>query len=105
VSPSEWTEHPIGKVAEQVKSGAPSPSTSDLSKLRSFETVVERRYEEHLYDLCRNEYEHRERRIEQHKGIFGFGADWAKVKQIQNEKLPNCEKLTALQYQQKTQKR
>ncbi|CAE6418173.1 unnamed protein product [Rhizoctonia solani] len=105
VSPNEWTEHPIGKVAEQVKAGAPAPSTSDLSKLRSFETVVERRYEEHLYDLCRNEYEHRERRTEQHKGIFGFGADWTKVKQIQNEKLPNCEKLTALQYKQKTQKR
>ncbi|ELU43413.1 endoplasmic reticulum protein [Rhizoctonia solani AG-1 IA] len=105
VSPNEWTEHPIGKVAEQVKAGAPTPSTSDLLKLRSFETIVERRYEEHLYDLCRNEYEHRERRMEQHKGIFGFGADWDKVKQIQNEKLPNCEKLTALQYKQKTQKR
>ncbi|KAF8757834.1 DnaJ protein [Rhizoctonia solani] len=87
VSPNEWTEHPIGKVAEQVKAGAPTPSTSDLLKLRSFETI------------------HRERRMEQHKGIFGFGADWDKVKQIQNEKLPNCEKLTALQYKQKTQKR
>ncbi|KEP52770.1 endoplasmic reticulum protein [Rhizoctonia solani 123E] len=104
VSPKEWAEHPIGKVAEQIKAGSSEASTSDRSKLRSFETVVERRYEEHLYDICRHEYEHRERRIDQNKGIFGFGADWEKVRTIQAEKLPHCEKLTALQYKQKTHK-
>ncbi|KAG8756913.1 hypothetical protein FRC11_004928 [Ceratobasidium sp. 423] len=105
VSPNEWAEHPIGKVAEQVKAGTSSASSSDLSRLRSFETVVERRYEEHLYDLCRMEYEHRERRIDQNKGIFGFGADWEKVRQIQAEKLLHCEKFNALQLKQKTHKR
>ncbi|CAE6457028.1 unnamed protein product [Rhizoctonia solani] len=104
VSPKEWAEHPIGKAAEQVKAGSSDASASDLSKLRSFETVVERRYEEHLYDLCRHEYEHRERRIEQNKGIFGFGADWEQVRKIQAEKLPHCEKLTALQLKQKTRR-
>ncbi|KAJ1306634.1 hypothetical protein OPQ81_007630 [Rhizoctonia solani] len=105
VSPKEWAEHPIGKVAEQVKAGNSGTSNSDLSKLRSFENVVERRYEEHLYDLCRMEYEHRERRIDQNKGILGFGADWDKVRQIQAEKLPHCEKLNALQLKQKTHRR
>jgi DnaJ family protein B protein 12 len=80
-------------------------NAKDASQLRSFERIVEQRYEEHLYDLCRNEFEHRERRIEQQKGFFGFGADWDKVRQIQTEKLPNCEKLSALQLKQKTQKR
>ncbi|CAE7074872.1 unnamed protein product [Rhizoctonia solani] len=97
VSPREWAEHPIGKVAEQIKTGSSEASASDLSKLRSFEAVVERRYEEQLYDICRHEYEHRERRIDQNKGIFGFGADWDKVRKLQAEKLPHCEKLTALQ--------
>ncbi|KAH7335455.1 hypothetical protein B0J17DRAFT_719983 [Rhizoctonia solani] len=104
VSSNEWAEHPIGKVAEQIKAGTSQATVGELSKLRSFETVVERRYEEHLYDLCRVEYEHKERRIEQNKGIFGFGADWEKVRQIQKEKLPHCEKLTALRLKQNSPK-
>lgn len=104
VSPTEWAEHPIGKAAEQANAGS-TTNSKEAAQLRSFERIVEQKYEELLYDLCRGEFEHRERRIEQQKGFFGFGADWDKVREIQAEKMPSCEKLNALQLKQKTLKR
>lgn len=101
VSPTEWAEHPIGKAAENVNAGAAS-NTKDALHFRSFERVVEKHYEEHLYSLCQAEYENKERRIDQQKGFFGFGADWDRVREIQGESLPYCEKLKDLQLKQRT---
>ena len=46
---------------------------------------------------CGNEQEDRRDRIDRSRGVFGFGADWEKIAQIQNEKLPSCEKLRKLE--------
>ncbi|KAF8605828.1 DnaJ-domain-containing protein [Ceratobasidium sp. AG-I] len=96
VSPVEWAEHPIGKAAENDNSGT-TANTKEASHFRSFERVVEKHYEEHLYSLCAAEHENKERRIDQQKGFFGFGADWDRVREIQGENLPYCQKFTELQ--------
>ena len=45
---------------------------------------------------CSNEREDKRDRIDRNRGLFGLGADWEKIAQIQNEALPSCERLTAL---------
>ncbi|KAG8717540.1 hypothetical protein FRC08_007269 [Ceratobasidium sp. 394] len=102
VSQSEWAQHPVGKAAEHIKTVGKEQSPKEAAQLRSFERVVERHYEEHLYNLCQNEAELREHRIQQHQGFLGFGADWEKIRGIRAEPMPNCEKLNSLRSKDKT---
>ena len=46
-----------------------------------------------LRNGCNREIEDKERRMEQHKGFFGIGGDWAMVQQIRAEAMPSCQKL------------
>ncbi|KAG8744993.1 hypothetical protein FRC10_009101 [Ceratobasidium sp. 414] len=102
VSQSEWAQHPVGKAAEHIKTVGKEQSQKETAQLRSFERVVERQYEEHLYNLCQNEAELKEHRIQQHQGFLGFGADWDKIRGIQAEPMPNCEKLKTLRHKDKS---
>jgi len=63
------------------------------SKLRGFERVVERTFVSGLQSQCRGELDSQERRMEQHRGLFGIGANWEEVRKIKAEKLPACDKL------------
>ncbi|KAG9128532.1 hypothetical protein FRC07_003421 [Ceratobasidium sp. 392] len=102
VSPSEWSQHPVGKAAEHIKTEGKDQIQKEAAQLRSFERAVERQYDEHLYNLCQHEADTREHRIQQHQGFFGFGADWDKIETIRAEKLPNCEKLKSLRLKDKS---
>ncbi|KAG9102954.1 hypothetical protein FRC06_000659 [Ceratobasidium sp. 370] len=102
VSQSEWAQHPVGKAAEHIKTVGKEQSQKEAAQLRSFERVVERQYEEHLYNLCQNDAELKEHRIQQHHGFLGFGADWEKIRGIQAEPMPSCEKLKTLRLKDKS---
>lgn len=62
-------------------------------KLRSFENGIERVYVGSLRNGCNREAEDKERRMEQHRGFFGIGGDWAKVEEIRVEAMPSCQRL------------
>ncbi|KAF9512692.1 hypothetical protein BS47DRAFT_1345124 [Hydnum rufescens UP504] len=92
VNKQEFETHPI---YESIPLSARSLNQAGTvsPKLRSFENGVERVYVGSLRNGCNRELEDKERRMEQHRGFFGFGGDWEKVKQIQAEVMPSCQRL------------
>ncbi|QRW02894.1 DnaJ domain protein [Ceratobasidium sp. AG-Ba] len=99
---ADWTQHPVGKAAERVQTGGNDKSQKDTAQLRNFERVVERQYEEHLYNLCRMDMEHQDDQVRQQHGFLGFGADWEKIREIRKQPLPNCEQLQLLRLRDKS---
>ncbi|KAG8727542.1 hypothetical protein FRC12_022415 [Ceratobasidium sp. 428] len=102
VSQSEWAQYAVGMAEQHMKTAGKEQSKKEAAQLRSFERVVERQYEEHLYNLCQHEADTREHRAQQHQGVFGFGADWDKIRSIRAETLPHCEKLKLLRLKDQT---
>lgn len=64
--------------------------------LRKFEDTVDQTYTQDLYARCRAGMNRKEQRKDAEVGIFGFGTDWDKVKQIQEEVIESCEELKRL---------
>jgi len=92
VNPTEFKAHPIWEsIPETHRSEKAAGAVS--SKLRGFERVVERTFVSGLQSQCRAELDSQERRMEQHRGLFGIGANWEEVRKIKAEKLPGCDKL------------
>ncbi|SCV70041.1 BQ2448_1435 [Microbotryum intermedium] len=81
-----------------------SKTTEQVQRLRipkslaTFERTVEQTYVARLQHTCRQELQYRDERLDRARGFLGFGADWDKVREITNEKLPRCEELSKLGY-------
>lgn len=86
VNAAEFSGHPIA--AELARNdNKPGP------QLRKFEGNVERAFTQDLYAQCQRGLDRKQRREDQEVGIFGFGTDWDKVKQIREEPIESCDKL------------
>ncbi|GAA97670.1 uncharacterized protein L969DRAFT_49370 [Mixia osmundae IAM 14324] len=68
------------------------------SNLRRFEETIEENYIHMLQVRCQREMEDRTERIQREKGLFGIGADWAKIRKMQQERSLHCQKLRAAGY-------
>ena len=64
--------------------------------LSRFEEVVDRAFTEDKYAQCRRGLESKRRRREAEEGIFGLGADWNKIRSIEQEKVEACEILKSM---------
>lgn len=64
--------------------------------IAKFESNIERVYTRELYNRCQSGVDAKERRKEREIGVFGIGANWEKVRQIEAEKVQECEELRRL---------
>ncbi|KAF9530448.1 hypothetical protein CPB83DRAFT_810841 [Crepidotus variabilis] len=102
VNPTEFSSHPkIG--AEMAKAGMKVVRGKGKQRgpyLQDFEERVEQFYVNDLFHQCSRASERKQRQREQEVGVFGWGTDWEKVKQIESEVIQSCEeykRLRALQ--------
>ncbi|VDC03478.1 unnamed protein product [Peniophora sp. CBMAI 1063] len=79
VNSAEFSAHP--SIGAEVERGTPGPALS------RFEEAVDRAFTEDKYAQCRRGLESKRRRREAEEGIFGIGADWKKIKSIEQEKV------------------
>ncbi|OCH87519.1 DnaJ-domain-containing protein [Obba rivulosa] len=86
VNAAEFGGHPI---AAELARGASTPGP----ELRRFEKSIENAFTRELYGRCQRGLEDKERRKDREIGVFGFGTDWEKVKQIEAEPIESCDKL------------
>ena len=70
--------------------------TADKPLLYEFEKKVEDRYTQELLHHCQKGMRSKEMRKQDEMGIFGIGTDWAKVKKIEEERIPSCDELKKL---------
>lgn len=63
------------------------------SKLRGFERDVEETHIRQLQADCHNFNVIKQRKIAEETGLFGWGADYDKIRKIRAEKHPSCDKL------------
>jgi DnaJ homolog subfamily B member 12 len=90
VNAAEFSSHPIA--AEIARSGK-SDKPQSLPALHRFEEKVDRTFTQETYALCQRGLDSKQRRKDQASGFFGIGADWEKVKQIEQETVESCETL------------
>jgi len=96
VNPNEFMNHPtIGP--ELVNLGIDLKQQTEPLKfkrgpmLSKFEAGLESLYKQDLYSRCELGMERKERAKQAEIGLFGFGADWDKVRKIQAEPVKECE--------------
>lgn len=63
------------------------------SKLRGFERGVEETHIRALQSECHTFNVIKQRKIAEETGLFGWGADYDKIRKLRAEKSPSCEKL------------
>jgi len=90
VNGPEFSAHP--QIAADLAAG----SGSLRGALGRFEGSVEKLYTQDLYSQCQRGLDRRERRKEAEVGVFGFGTDWDKVREIEKEAVESCEELKKL---------
>ncbi|KZV61132.1 DnaJ-domain-containing protein [Peniophora sp. CONT] len=88
VNSAEFSAHP--SIGAEVARGTPGPALS------RFEEAVDRAFTEDKYAHCRRGMESKRRRREAEEGIFGLGADWNKIRSIDQEKVEACEVLKSM---------
>lgn len=103
VNSAEFSGHPIA--AEIAKAASVSAEkgkgpTGIPRALKKFEDSVDKAYVQDKYSLCQRGMDFKQRRKDEAIGFFGIGADWEKVKAIENEKIEACEILKGLGYLQ-----
>jgi DnaJ family protein B protein 12 len=87
VNGPEFARHPIGA---ELARGSADTRTPGLSR---FEDIVDRAFAGEKYSQCQRGMESKRRRREREVGLFGIGADWEKVKRIDEETIEACEVL------------
>ncbi|KAF8317757.1 uncharacterized protein EI90DRAFT_2943014 [Cantharellus anzutake] len=92
VDNAEFERHPIYQSIPAASRPLKQAGASSY-KLHVFEQLVERTYVDTVRNGCSRELEDKRRRMEQHEGFFGIGADWQKIEQIKGESTPSCQKL------------
>ncbi|PSR82617.1 hypothetical protein PHLCEN_2v6050 [Hermanssonia centrifuga] len=89
VNAAEFSGHPIAaELARNDKQTGP--------ELRRFEGSVEKIYTQDLYSQCQRGLDRKERLKNQEVGVFGFGTDWDRVRQIEEEPISSCDELRKL---------
>jgi DnaJ family protein B protein 12 len=95
VNPRQFNSHPIYESIPENFRASKTAGTSS-AKLYGFEREVEKTFVSAHRHQCNKELEDKERRMDAHRGLFGLGADWDKIKLIQKEPMPSCEKLRSM---------
>ncbi|GAA5904513.1 hypothetical protein JCM5296_005467 [Sporobolomyces johnsonii] len=68
------------------------------SSLLSFERNVERSFINRLQNYCRHEINMRQEKLERARGFLGIGTDYDKIREITQQKLEHCERLSQYGY-------
>lgn len=92
VNPQEFQSHPIFESIPEKSRNSPQAGTNSY-KLRTFEAGIERGFVSSLRSSCNREFESKERRMDQHRGIFGFLGDPDMMEKIRQEPMPSCQRL------------
>ncbi|BEJ13726.1 hypothetical protein CspHIS471_0309000 [Cutaneotrichosporon sp. HIS471] len=92
VNPTEWESSAVWKsVPEQYRQRKDAAQFS--SKLKHFEFDVEQTQIQHLQAECRAFDNARQRKIAEEAGVFGWGADYAKIRELRSQTNAACEQL------------
>ena len=67
-----------------------------MPALQRFDENVDRAFKQETYAECQRGLDSKQRRKDQAFGLFGIGADWEKIKQIEAETVESCERLKAM---------
>jgi len=95
VNPQEFQSHPIYKsIPEQSRNSPQAGPSSPM--LRTFEAAIERGFVSSLRAACNREFESKEERMHQHRGILGFLGNPEMVERIRREPMPNCQRLSEI---------
>lgn len=95
VNPQEFQSHPIyNSIPEQSRDSPHAGPSSHM--LRTFETAIEREFVSSLRVACNREFESKEVRMHQHRGILGFLGNPEMVERIRREPMPNCQRLSEI---------
>ncbi|EJD47945.1 DnaJ-domain-containing protein [Auricularia subglabra TFB-10046 SS5] len=90
VHPREFEAHPIWQsIPTDMRSQKQAGQSS--ATLYKFESTVERT---HLVHQCQRLTDERRHKIEQLSGFLGIGADWEKIRALQNERIEACDELS-----------
>ncbi|KAF8315371.1 DnaJ-domain-containing protein [Clavulina sp. PMI_390] len=92
VDPKEFQAHSIFQSIPDLSRDNPQAGATS-SKLRIFEASIERGYVSSMRTACNREFESKEQRMDQHRGIFGFLGDPEMVEKIRQEPMPSCQRL------------
>ncbi|KZT20087.1 DnaJ-domain-containing protein [Neolentinus lepideus HHB14362 ss-1] len=87
VNQREFSKHPIADEIARIGETSLGPG---LSK---FEKGIEKIYVQNLYDQCQRGMDRKHQRKEAEVGFFGIRTDWEKVRQIDQEKIEECDRL------------
>lgn len=85
----DWTKATAIKEGEAGK----QPKEKRGPSLAQFESGVDMTWKQDMYSQCQRGLDRKERAKEAEIGIFGFGTDWEKVKQLENQVVESCEEL------------
>jgi len=95
VNPQEFQSHPIYKSIPEQSRNSPQAGSSSPT-LRTFEAAIERGFVSSLRAACNREFESKEERMHQHRGILGFLGNPEMVERIRREPMPNCQRLSEI---------
>ncbi|CAK9786787.1 DnaJ-domain-containing protein [Cutaneotrichosporon oleaginosum] len=92
VNPTEWEGSAVWQsVPEQYRARKDAAQFS--SRLKNFEFGVEQTQIQHLQAECRAFDNARQRKIAEEAGVFGWGADYGKIRELRAQTNPACEQL------------
>jgi DnaJ family protein B protein 12 len=92
VNPTEWEGSAVWQsVPEQYRQRKDAAQFS--SRLKNFEFGVEQTQISHLQAECRAFDNVRQRKIAEEAGVFGWGADYGKIRDLRSQTHPSCEQL------------
>ncbi|KAI0272507.1 DnaJ domain-containing protein [Gloeopeniophorella convolvens] len=90
VNAAEFSGHPIS--AELARSQKEEGKATSAA-LRQFEESVNHAFKQEMWSKCQRGMDSQRRRKDQAMGFFGLGADWDRVRAIDQEKVESCETL------------
>ncbi|KAL7421445.1 Chaperone protein dnaJ [Cryptotrichosporon argae] len=94
VDPAEWAASDVWQSVPEERRAQPDAAMFSL-RLRRFESAIENSYIHRLDNECQHFQQRRQDRIASEAGIFGWGADYDKIREIRAETNPACEQLRA----------
>jgi len=94
VNQKQFTSHPIwDSLSTEARQSPQAGSVAHNPLLRSFEKKIEERFAQIYWDHCQRDTQRKRNEIAAEQGFFGLGADWDKIKRIQERKVESCEVL------------
>jgi len=94
VNQKQFTKHPIWEALSPDARKAPQAgSVAHSAILKSFEKKIEERFAQSYWDQCQRGEQRKRNEIAAEQGFFGIGADWDKIRKIQERVVESCEIL------------